>query len=185
MSGVRAMLNDAEHELAAAEFARSAANETAQEMALRWNRAQLDGSPSQASLDRAKSSIVNSRNALQALGERQRVLAKDNEDALLQSEVTQVLAAMRQAASERGTADPSAYLAGLEVKAAAARADAKLTIATRNAVQRYTEQLKTRADDFSNRVLNPLNLVIDDFNEAILSTPGETIQFKADTCGRD
>lgn len=82
---------------------------------------------------------------------------------------------------DHGVEDPAAYLAALKLKLEAARAAAKLTTTTRNAVKRYSEDLQKQADDFSARVLDPLNTVIDDFNEAMLSTPGESIQFKADT----
>lgn len=181
VEGARAALTAVERELATAESARVAAEATAQEMSSRWTQAGLEDAPSQAGLDRTKSRVAETLNALRALGERQRALARDNEDALLQDEVNQVLANMRHAGGESALADPGAYLAGLETKATSARAAVKLTIAARNAVRLYTEELKTRSDDFSNRVLDPLNVVIDDFNEAMLSTPGETIQFKAET----
>jgi hypothetical protein len=100
---------------------------------------------------------------------------------LLQDEMRQVQATMRQAGGEGGLADPVAYIATLKAKAATARAAVKLTTAARSAVRRYSEELKAEADDFSSRVLDPLNVVIDDFNEAMLSTSGETIHFKAET----
>lgn len=181
VEGARTGLTTVERELSVAESARAAAEATTQEMSSRWIRAGIDGSPSQATLDRTKAVVADALNALRSLAEQQQALAKDNEDALLQGEVNQVLAAMRQAGGDAGIADPTAYLAGLEAKAKAARAAVKLTTAARTAVRHYTEELKIRSDDFSNRVLDPLNVVIDDFNEAMLSTPGETIQFKADT----
>jgi hypothetical protein len=118
---------------------------------------------------------------LRSLAERQLALARDNEDALLQSEVDEVTAAMHATGGEDGVRDPATYLAGIQAKLEAARAAVRLTTATRNAVKRYSEDLQGQADDFSARVLDPLNTVIDDFNEAMLSTPGESIQFKTKT----
>lgn len=181
LGALRAELFSQEQELAAADSARAAAEATSNEMSARWARAGLDGQPSQAGLDKAKGTLSDQLNAFRTLTERQLVLARDNEDTLLQAEVVQVLKTMRQAGGEGGVADPAAFLAGLQAKATAARDAIKLTNATRLAVGRYSQELKTEADDFASRVLDPLNVVIDDFNEAMLSTPGETIQFKADT----
>ena len=116
-----------------------------------------------------------------SLAEQQLVLARDNEDTLLQTEIDEILSSMRLSGGDDGVGDPAAYLATLKTKLDAARAAAKLTTAARSAVKRYSEDLQKQADDFSARVLDPLNTVIDDFNEAMLTTPGESIQFKADT----
>ncbi len=180
-AAIRGVLDEAEREHLAAEAARASAEATVREMTARWTRAGLEGTPNQPGLDRRKVQASDALIALRSLGERVETLGRDNEDALLQGEVVEVLAAMRQAGGEAATADPAAYLSGLKTRAAAARAAAKLTMSARTAVKRYTEELKVQSDDFSNRVLDPLNVVIDDFNEAMLSTPGETIQFKADT----
>tara|TARA_B100000614_G_scaffold244189_1_gene248082 strand:- start:169 stop:1092 length:924 start_codon:yes stop_codon:yes gene_type:complete len=150
-------------------------------MQQRWTRAGLNDIPSQAEYDRGLSAIEAALAGLRSLAERQRVLARNNENALLQSEIDEIVASMRAAGDDDGVRDPAAYLAGLQVKIEAARAAVKLTTTARNAVKRYSEDLQKQADDFSERVLDPLNTVIDDFNEAMLSTPGESIQFKADT----
>jgi hypothetical protein len=147
----------------------------------RWIRAGLNDIPSQAEYDRRLSTIDAVLADLRSLAERQILLARENEDALLQSEIDEIVASMRTAGSDDGVRDPVAYLNTLKVKLEAARSSIKLTITARNAVKHYSEDLQKQADDFSSRVLDPLNTVIDDFNEAMLSTPGESIQFKADT----
>lgn len=177
----QAALDLAQRDLAAAESIRTTSEQAARQMQQRWTRAGLNDIPSQAEYDRGLSAIDAMLAGLRSLAERQLVLARDNEDALLQSEIDEIDASMRAAGGDDGVRDPAAYLAALKVKIEAARAAAKLTNTARNAVKRYSEDLQKQADDFSARVLDPLNTVIDDFNEAMLSTPGESIQFKADT----
>lgn len=177
----QAALDFAQRELAAAEVTRETSEQAARQMQQRWTRAGLNDIPSQADYYRGLSAMDALLTGLQSLAERQLALARDNEDTLLQSEIDEILASMRTTGGDDGVKDPTAYLAALQTKVEAARAAVKITTAARNAVKRYSEDLQKQADDFSARVLDPLNTVIDDFNEAMLSTPGESIQFKADT----
>ncbi|MBZ9859078.1 AAA family ATPase [Mesorhizobium sp. CA12] len=171
----------AQRELAAAELARANAEEAARQIQLRWTREGLPDSPSQVGYDRGVAVLDATLAGLRSLAERQLALAHDNEDALLQTEIDEITASMRLGGGDDGVGDPAAYLAALKATLDAAKATVKLTTSTRNAVKRYSEDLQSQAEDFSSRVLDPLNTVIDDFNEAMLSTPGESIQFKADT----
>ncbi|WP_349963020.1 AAA family ATPase [Rhizobium sp. ZPR3] len=177
----QAALDLAQRDLAAAEAARTTSEQAAQQMQQRWARAGLNDIPSQAEYDRGLSAIEAVLASLRSLAERQLVLGRENEDALLQSEMDEIAASMRATGGDDGARDPAAYLAALKIKLEAARTAVKLTTTARSAVNRYSEDLQKQADDFSARVLDPLNAVIDDFNEAMLSTPGESIQFKADT----
>jgi len=177
----QAALDLTQRELAAAEVTRGTSEQAARQMQQRWTRAGLNDIPSQADYDLGLSAIDAVLAGLRSLAERQLVLARDNEDALLQGEIDEILASMRATGGDDGVKGPTAYLAALKTKVEAARAAVKLTTAARNAVKRYSEDLQKQADDFSARVLDPLNTVIDDFNEAMLSTPGESIQFTADT----
>ena len=174
-------LDTAQRDLAAAELTRANAEQSARQLQGRWSDAGLSDSPSQDRYERGLAAMDSALAGLRSLAERQLVLARDNEDALLQGEIDEIMASMRTAGGDDGAGDPGAYVVTLEAALGAARATVKLTTTARNAVKRYSEDLQAQADDFSNRVLDPLNTVIDDFNEAMLSTPGESIQFKADT----
>lgn len=174
-------LDAAQRDLAAAEVMRAGAEQSARQMQQRWTRSGLSDIPSQAEYERGLLVIDAVLAGLRSLAERQLVLARDNENALLQSEINEIIASMRATGGEDGVNDPAKYLAALKTRLEAGRAAVKLTTNARNAVRRYSEDLQAQADDFSARVLDPLNTVIDDFNEAMLSTPGESIQFKADT----
>lgn len=177
----QAALDLAQRDLAAAETARTTSELAARQIQQRWTRAGFKDIPSQTEYNRALAAIDAVLADLRSLADRQLLLAHDNEDALLQSEIDEIVASMRATGGEDGVRDPAAYLAALKTKLEAARAAVKLTTTARSAVKRYSEDLQKQADDFSARVLDPLNTVIDDFNEAMLSTPGESIQFKADT----
>ncbi|MDH6268213.1 DNA repair exonuclease SbcCD ATPase subunit [Rhizobium sp. SG_E_25_P2] len=177
----QAALDLAQRDLTAAEAARTTSEQAAQQMQQRWTRAGLNDIPSQAEYDRGLSAIDDVIGSLRSLAERQHVLGRENEDALLQSEIDEILASIRANGGDDGVRDPAAHLAALKSRLEAARAAVRLTTSARSAVNRYSEDLQKQADDFSARVLDPLNTVIDDFNEAMLSTPGESIQFKADT----
>lgn len=177
----QAVLDAAQRDLAAAELTRADAEQSAHQLQRRWREAGLADSPSQGGYQRGLAALDAVLTGLRSLAERQFALARDNEDAMLQGEIDEIAASMREACSEDGVDDPVAHLATLEASLVAARTAVKLTTNARNAVKRYSEDLQAQANDFSNRVLDPLNTVIDDFNEAMLSTPGESIQFKADT----
>lgn len=177
----KAALDAAEREVIAAESTRKSAEQAAQQLQERWTRAGLDNGPTEGEYDRGRTAIETAITRLQSLSEQQLALARVNEDALLKNEIDEIHASMRAMAGDEGVRDPLAYSAGLEKALEAARAAVKTSNAARSAVKRYTEDLKAQADAFSARVLDPLNTVIDDFNEAMLSTPGESIQFKADT----
>ncbi|WP_137153714.1 AAA family ATPase [Rhizobium sp. FKL33] len=177
----QAVLDAAQRDLAAAELTRVNAEQSALQLQRRWSDAGLSDSPSQDSYERGRAVIDAALGELHSLAERQLVLARENEDTLLQGEIDEIMASMRAAGGDQGARDPAAYLATLESALATARVTLKVTTTALDAVKLYSEDLQSQADDFSSRVLDPLNTVIDDFNEAMLSTPGESIQFKADT----
>ena len=87
---------------------------------------------------------------------------------------------MKAAGGDMAVEDPAGYANQLGDELKAAKAAHKLSTAAKIAVNKFTEGLKKEAVDFSAQFLAPLNDVIDDFNEAMLSTPGETIRFNAE-----
>ncbi|PUB30414.1 DNA repair exonuclease SbcCD ATPase subunit [Pseudomonas sp. GV105] len=180
IENLREALSTAERALVEAECARVNAEATAHETAHRWTKCGLDGTPSLAGLDKNLGVARAGTATVRVLSDRLQALTHANQDVLLQEEISQVIEAMRVVGGEAGLADPESYLAKLRAEEAVARTAVNLTIDARKAVMRFTEQLKKRAEDYSTQVLAPLNSVIDDFNDAMLSTPGESIQFRAE-----
>lgn len=68
----------------------------------------------------------------------------------------------------------------LQCKLRDARTALQMTTEAREALVAYGEQLRVEAESFSNKFLLPLNELIDSFNRALLSTPGESVQFNAE-----
>lgn len=177
----RDALDQAERVATDAESARVEAVRRADKLEEAWREAGFAGSPSQELLDSQRDQIEADRRIVEDLSQQQLALAKENEEGLVLTEIEQVTQQMQSLAGEESASDPAAHLASLQERVAAARATLKTTTTARTAVNRYTETLKRRAEDFSDRVLDPLNVVINDFNEAMLSAPGESIQFRANT----
>lgn len=180
LSNLRDALASNERTLSEINSARVEAEATAAQLADRWSEAGVEGIPRQVILDRYVSARREDLITLRMLSDRLQELGQENQDVLLQGEINEVIEAMRAAGGERGLANSETYLEELRGKEAEARAALKLTTEARKAVVSFTEQLKTRAENYSAQVLAPLNGVIDDFNGAMLSTPGESIQFRAD-----
>lgn len=177
----RSSLVAAERELDQATGAREAAARSASAIADQWVAAGLEPQPSETGFEAARVSALDAIRSLDRAAARLSGLARDNEITVLQREIDEVRAAMSAAAGdEAALADQARHEALLEERLKSARAAHKLSTSARAAVNKFTASLKQEAVDFSTQFLAPLNSVIDDFNEAMLSTPGETIRFNAE-----
>ncbi|CAG0961308.1 MAG: AAA family ATPase [Rhizobiaceae bacterium] len=156
-----------------AEAARSAA-------VMAWQRAGMIGDPSSQAVDDRAAALSDRATALSAHFEETNALSRSYEAWLAQDELRALRALMDEQGGE-GTADnPVIREQELQSQLQAARAALQLTNATRDAVIAYGEHLKSEAESFSTQFLLPLNDLIDAFNRALLSTPGETVQFNAE-----
>lgn len=145
-----------------------------------WQTAGMDGDPATSAID-AKATGYNLRAAvLAAHAEETKALSRSYEAWLAQDELRTLRAEMNALAGEGAADSPAPYEQLLQSQLTTARAALQLTADTRDAVVAYGEQLKTEAESFSTNFLLPLNDLIDAFNRALLSTPGETIQFNAE-----
>lgn len=174
-------LRSAERALAEAQAAQQAALSARTALEARWTAASLPLPPGRAALERARSSLTDAKVALDALDLRRETLAQAGAAALLREELARLEAAMRAVSDQVGFDDPPAHAAALAEQLEVARAKLKLSNSARLALNKYTKKLQSEADGFSARVLAPLNDVIDAFNDAMLSTPDETINFSAGT----
>ncbi|MDO8405171.1 MAG: AAA family ATPase [Pseudomonas sp.] len=177
----RTGLTAAEQVLDQASSARKAAEQSAADIRDQWMTAGFELSPSEAGLEAARVATLSTLGHLDQIASRLSVLARENEATLLQQEIEVVRAAMSAAAgSDAVFADQVQYEAVLKERVKSARDALKLSKSTKVAVNKFTTGLKKEAIDFSTQFLVPLNRVIDDFNEAMLSAPGETIRFNAE-----
>ena len=171
------ILSAAERTLVESEIARLNAREQLTQLESRWTHASLDGSPSRDGLEKALSAVraeaAELRNMQTVLDE----LAINNQELLVKVELDEVTASMKGAAGENAFANSERYIENLKAQLAAAAASAQATFDAQRAVNNFARTLKSNVEEYSAQVLAPLNGVIAEFNEAMLSTPGQSIQF--------
>jgi hypothetical protein len=157
----------------------AAASEAIKQVLARWGAAGMKGLPSVDAIAAREAVISEHWSAVvEALAEAS-TLARAHEALLEQQDLRDLAAAMEKAGGLGASLDPSAHEKELVATLASHRAALKLTSDTRAAVVAYAEHLKTEAEGFSTQFLLPLNDLIDAFNRALLSTPGESVQFKS------
>lgn len=145
-----------------------------------WRRAGMDGEPSSQAIESREAALGERAKALAAHLEEVNALARSYEALLAQHEWRTLRASMDEQGGDGAADNATPHAQKLQAALTAARAALQLTTATRDAVVAYGDQLKTAAESFSTRFLLPLNDLIDGFNRALLSTPGETVQFNAE-----
>jgi hypothetical protein len=156
------------------------ANATRQAAVDAWQHAGMEGEPSLQAIEVRRAALADRASALAAHLEETTALSRSYEALLAQHELHERRALM-DAQGGGGAADnPVPHTHQLQQQLQAVRAALRLTIATRDAVIAYGEQLKAQAESFSTEFLLPLNDLIDAFNRALLSRPGETVQFNAE-----
>jgi myosin heavy subunit len=175
----RQRLVAAESELARLTATLNAAIRDAAVLQAQWSHAGLDGEPADSSLEIAKADLARQAGDLNLLLDEQAVLAAANEAALRHKDLADLVQSMERQAGRGATDDPSVHERVLETQLGTAKAALDLTESTRIAVNALSDQLKKEAEDFSTQFLVPLNDLIDDYNKALLTTPGESILFNA------
>ncbi|MER9410643.1 hypothetical protein [Mesorhizobium sp. M0589] len=168
-----------EADLAAMELAQKNAVLAAEELVKQWTTLGLTGIPDRATLEAAQSASGSASTELTLLGERLRELSNINQDLLLEEELALVTEQMRAAGGDDALKDPVTHLRTLHARLAPARAALKLSQDAEEVVSKYTVQLGQRAEAYNREVLQPLNDRILEFNAAMLSTPGASVQFRA------
>ncbi len=150
-------------------------------LAQKWALVGLAGEPSgrsaAARVDELASRLGSVSGLIKEVRRLENLVRKTEET----SELAVLEARMADGAGEEAPVEASVHERVLLEKLDKAQRAIHATEATQRAVNAYTEQLKGRADRFSADFLMPLNGLIDDFNRTLLSTPGETVQFAADT----
>ncbi|WP_324697797.1 AAA family ATPase [Novosphingobium sp. RL4] len=169
----------AQAEVQRAAEAIAAASEVIKEVLARWAAAGMDAPPSEDAIAVGEAALDERSTAvLEGLAEAS-TLASSHEALLEQEDLRDLAATMDAAGGAGASGNPAAHEQRLEATLASHRAALKLSSDTRAAVVAYAEHLKTEAEGFSTQFLLPLNDLIDAFNRALLSTPGESVQFKS------
>jgi hypothetical protein len=144
-----------------------------------WSHAGLDGEPADSTLEIARADLVRQSGDLNPLLDEQAALAAAKEAALRRKDLADLVQSMESQAGPGAADGPSVHERLLQTQLDTAKAALDLTESTRTAVNALSDQLKKEAEDFSTQFLVPLNDLIDDYNKALLTTPGESILFNA------
>lgn len=165
-SRVAAALHDAE-------VSRSAATRD-------WSLAGMTNEPTAESIDARKKALETLATTLTEQEAEISLIARSHEAYLAQDELRSLRAQMDLQGGAGAADNPVPREQELQGKLRDARTALQMTAETREALVAYGEQLRLEAESFSNQFLRPLNELIDSFNRALLSTPGESVQFNAE-----
>ncbi|MBT1156707.1 AAA family ATPase [Aminobacter anthyllidis] len=145
-----------------------------------WAGGGLVGTPKHDAIE-AMANVLRQLSAdLATMLNRHEQLAVNLEGLKKQEDLQSLIAAMETEAGAGAADDPAAHERQLQDEIAARRKALELTKATQEAVKAYSQKLQGEADAFSTQFLEPLNDMVENFNRALLSTPGETVEFSAD-----
>lgn len=145
-----------------------------------WRAGGLDGPPTETAIQRRVNELAQRSAELTTMLDRHSQIAQGLDGLHKQEELQALIATMELDAGAGSAANPAVHERELQDRVAAARKTLQLTQATQEAVKAYSEKLKEEADRFSSQFLQPLNDMVENFNRALLSTPGETVEFNAD-----
>lgn len=145
-----------------------------------WSLAGMANEPTAESIDVRKRTLEEFAAALTEQEAEIGLIAKSHEAYLAQDELRSLRAQMDSQGGVGAADNPALREQALQGKLQDARTALKMTTETREALVAYGEQLRGEAESFSNKFLLPLNELIDSFNRALLSTPGESVQFNAE-----
>ncbi|MCM2458833.1 AAA family ATPase [Rhizobium sp. CG4] len=145
-----------------------------------WQEAGMLGVPSLQAIDARTVALSDRSTTLTQYLEDTGALSRAYEAWLGQNDLHELCKLMERLGGVGAADNPVVREQTLQARLVAARSALELTCETRDAVMAYGEKLKEEADAFSTKFLLPLNDLIEAFNRALLSTPGETVQFTAD-----
>ncbi|QNE05078.1 AAA family ATPase [Croceicoccus marinus] len=158
---------------------REATRAAADALRERWHQAGLDGAPDAAALEAALTQLQEVSRDIQRLGTERTALGTAYE-ALVRSRDLQELTAQMQKVGGAEAADaPERHAQSLHDRLEVARQKLHTSEEAHMAVSGLADRLQEEARNFSTQFLTPLNGLIDDFNEALLSTPGESVHLSA------
>ncbi|PTT66212.1 AAA family ATPase [Stenotrophomonas sp. HMWF003] len=140
-----------------------------------WVQAGLPGEPSAITLQARGSELHQSKINAHLLQDRVVALAKQHEATLSRTTIANIVRQMAETAGEVAANDPDGFLEELDRREVSARSSLKMTESAQEAVKIFGARLTDEASDFATKFLEPLNDRIGEFNDALLTTSGESI----------
>jgi hypothetical protein len=183
VSGVEAATRS-QHQVAQAALqrltaAQAPAVETIAALASRWTDAGLPGVPTIKALQDALQTLGDLAREVERQEDERSLLAAAVEVASKGRDLAELAVQMDTTGGDGAAKDPAGFEAVLVSRLEEARVALSLTQSAHKAVDAFADKLRDEATKFSTQFLTPLNGLIDDFNEALLSTPVETVRLNA------
>jgi len=172
-------LQEAQAQLNAREAEMESARKNAAAIEAQWKASGMGGFPNAASLTKRRTEIAKEVEEVDLLLTEQARLVEAYQKALQNDELKTVTAQLESIGGSGAASNPRGYEATLNLRLQQAEDKHNTSESAKATVSALAETLQKAASDFSTRFLLPLNDLIDQFNEALLSYPGETIRFKA------
>jgi hypothetical protein len=172
-------LQEAQSQLNAREAEMESASRNAAAIEAQWKAAGMGGLPNAASLTKRRAEVAKEIEEIDLLLTEQERLVEAYQKALRNEELLTVTAQLESIGGKGAAPNPQAYEAILAQRLQQAEITVETSESAKATVSALAETLQRTASEFSTRFLLPLNDLIDQFNEALLSYPGETIRFKA------
>jgi DNA repair exonuclease SbcCD ATPase subunit len=160
--------------------AQEAASAAVNALRQRWESAHLPDQPNAEALENALAQLGERLRDLDRLEDERASLVAAFEESLRHQDLQALIAQMKKVGGETAADDPEPHAVELRTQLENARQAYKTSEDAHTAVEAFAEKLREEARTFSTQFLTPLNGLIDDFNEALLSTPGETVRLNAD-----
>lgn len=159
--------------------AQATAAETQAALQRTWQQSGLAGTPEAKSVEELISHLQERLAAIDRFEGEVAVLTTALEVSTRNVELSDLVADMEAKGGRGASTDPNIHEGELQSASDAARRALALTEEAHGAVAAFAEKLREEARRFSEQFLTPLNSLIDDFNEALLCTPGESVNLSA------
>ncbi|HXQ47729.1 MAG TPA: ABC transporter ATP-binding protein [Caulobacteraceae bacterium] len=176
----RSRFDSSTQSAAGLEAARAAAADTVAALEARWRDAGLDGVPAAGTLETALAAVSQRAADVERLEDERAELVSASSLADRDEELKILVSEMEAVGGKGAADDPEPRDAALATALAAAEDVHRQSRDAQTAVRALSEKLRDEAESFSTRFLEPLNHLIEGFNEALLSTPGDSVRFQAD-----
>lgn len=175
----RTSLASAQGEMASFRARQRADAEEAESLRSAWMEAGLAGEPSAILLEEENLVLSRSKASAEMLEEQLDGLANQQEALLSRSALASVVRQMSEAGGDGAAENPAAFLEELDRRESAAKVSLEQTETAKNAAKEFGASLTNEASKFASKFLEPLNERISEFNDALLTTPGESIVLNA------
>lgn len=145
----------------------------------RWRESGLSGVPEAATLEAALLALAGTSREFEQMVGRHGALVTAYEASIRDQDLKDLVAEMTRVGGKSSVEAPGHFEIELLERNKEAITALEVSESAHQAVNAFADKLRDEAREFSTQFLTPLNGLIDDFNEALLSMPGESVRLNA------